>query len=64
MQDAKFQELLIDYQNTVLKAQKEVEDGIATFIYSRDQAEFLQQSVVAAEGALRIALTSVSRRHP
>jgi NodT family efflux transporter outer membrane factor (OMF) lipoprotein len=55
-QDAKFQELLIDYQNTVLKAQKEVEDGIATFIYSREQTEFLRQSVVAAEGALRIAL--------
>jgi len=56
VQDAKFQELLIDYQNTVLKAQQEVENGIATFIYSRDQAEFLQQSVGAAEGALRIAL--------
>src|SRR5262247_1496126 len=42
VQDAKFQELLIDYQNTVLKAQQEVEDGIATFIYSRDQVEFLQ----------------------
>ncbi|MGB7952293.1 MAG: efflux transporter outer membrane subunit [Candidatus Binatia bacterium] len=56
VQDAKFQELLIDYQNTVLKAQQEVEDGIATFIYSRDQAEFLRQSVGAAEGALRIAL--------
>ena len=56
VQDAKFQELLIDYQNTVLKAQQEVEDGIATFIYSREQAEFLQRSVVAAEGALRIAL--------
>src|SRR5262245_36809821 len=55
-QDAKFQELLIDYQNTVLKAQKEVEDGIATFIYSREQTDYLQQSVVAAEGALRIAL--------
>ena len=38
VQDAKFQELLIDYQNTVLKAQQEVENGIATFIYSREQA--------------------------
>src|SRR5262245_38579545 len=56
VQDAKFQELLIDYQNTVLKAQQEVEDGIATFFYSREQTEFLQRSVVAAEGALRIAL--------
>src|SRR5262245_26557000 len=56
VQDAKFQELLIDYQNAVLKAQQEVEDGIATFIYSREQTDYLQQSVVAAEGALRIAL--------
>ena len=56
VQDAKFQQLLIDYQNTVLKAQQEVEDGIATFIYSREQANFLRQSVSAAEGALRIAM--------
>jgi NodT family efflux transporter outer membrane factor (OMF) lipoprotein len=56
MQDAKFQELLIDYQNTVLKAQQEVENGIATSIYSREQMEFLQYSVGAAEGALKIAL--------
>jgi len=56
VQDAKFQGLLIDYQNAVLKAQKEVEDGIAAFIYSREQTDFLQQSVTAAEGALRIAL--------
>ncbi len=56
VQDAKFQELLIDYQNTVLKAQQEVENGIATFVNSRDQVVFLQQSVNAAEGALRISL--------
>ena len=55
VQDAKFQELLIDYQNTVLKAQQEVANGIATFIHSRDQAEFLKNSEVAAEGALTIA---------
>jgi NodT family efflux transporter outer membrane factor (OMF) lipoprotein len=56
VQDAKFQQLLIDYQNAVLKAQQEVEDGIAAFIHSREQANFLQQSVSAGEGALRIAL--------
>ena len=54
-QDAKFQELLTGYQNAVLKAQQEVENGIAAFLYSRDQVAFLKQSVVAAEGALRIA---------
>ncbi len=57
VQDAKFQELLIDYQNAVLKAQQEVEDGIASFIHSRDQAEFLRQSAGAAEGALKVTMT-------
>jgi NodT family efflux transporter outer membrane factor (OMF) lipoprotein len=56
MQDAKFQESLVDYQNTVLKAQQEVENGIAVFVKSREQAAFLQQSVKAAEGAMRIAM--------
>jgi len=54
-QDARFQEQLTVYQNTVLKAQQEVEDGIATFLNSRDQVVFLKKSVAAAEGALRIA---------
>ena len=35
VQDAKLQALLVDYQNTVLKAQKEVEDGLAHFLQSR-----------------------------
>ncbi len=56
VQDAKLQALLIDYQNSVLKAQQEVEDGIATFIHSRVQAEMLRKSVAAAEGALEIAM--------
>jgi NodT family efflux transporter outer membrane factor (OMF) lipoprotein len=55
VQDAKFQELLIDYQNTVLKAQQEVANGIVTFLHSREQAGFLRNSVAAAEGAVNIA---------
>src|SRR5260221_8967202 len=55
VQDAKFQEALITYQNTVLNAQKEVEDGLNTFIQSRRQVEFLKASVTAAEGALKIS---------
>jgi outer membrane protein TolC len=55
-QDAKLQQLLVDYQNTVLKAQQQVDDGISLFLQSRVQAEFLRQSVVAARGALKIAL--------
>jgi len=56
VQDAKFQGLLVDYQNAVLKAQQEVENGISEFRESRDEAVFLEKSVRAATGALRIAL--------
>jgi NodT family efflux transporter outer membrane factor (OMF) lipoprotein len=56
MQDAKFQALLIDYQNTVLAAQQDVEDGIALFIDSREEVRSLKTSVAAAEDALRIAI--------
>jgi NodT family efflux transporter outer membrane factor (OMF) lipoprotein len=54
LQDALLQQLLVDYQNTVLKAQQEVDDGLATYSHSRLQAAFLDRSVQAAIGALRI----------
>src|SRR5581483_10534676 len=56
VQDAKFQELLIGYQNAVLKAQREVADGIVTFLQSKQAVIYLKESVKAAEGALRIAI--------
>jgi hypothetical protein len=55
LQDAKLQQLLVDYQNTVLSAQQEVDNGLATYLQSRNQAAFLRRSVEAASGALRIA---------
>jgi NodT family efflux transporter outer membrane factor (OMF) lipoprotein len=56
VQDARLQTLLINYQNTVLKAQQEVEDGLASFVQGRRQVELLRRSVAAANSALRIAL--------
>jgi NodT family efflux transporter outer membrane factor (OMF) lipoprotein len=56
VQDAKFQELQITYQNQVLTAQQEVENGIVAFVDSRLAVEFLRKSEIAAEGALRIAM--------
>jgi NodT family efflux transporter outer membrane factor (OMF) lipoprotein len=56
VQDAKLQGLLIDYKNTVLKAQKEVEDALATFQDSQAQVADLRKSVTAADAALGIAL--------
>ncbi|MCI0467299.1 MAG: efflux transporter outer membrane subunit [Beijerinckiaceae bacterium] len=56
LQDATLQQYLADYQNTVLKAQQEVENTISTYLNSRTQAFFLRRSTEAAKGALRIAL--------
>jgi len=56
LQDAKLQQLLVDYQNTVLSAQQEVDNGLATYSQSVNQAAFLRRSVQAANGALKIAL--------
>jgi outer membrane protein TolC len=56
LQDAKFQEAILNYQNTVLAAQQDVENGITTFVESRRQTIYLNQSVAGAQGALRIAL--------
>ncbi len=49
VQDAKFQALLVEYQLAVLRAQEEVENGVAEFGQSREEAAFLQQSVAAAK---------------
>jgi NodT family efflux transporter outer membrane factor (OMF) lipoprotein len=56
VQDAKLQGLLVDYQNTVLKAQQQVEDGLASFLQGREQVDFLRQSVAAADAALGLAI--------
>jgi NodT family efflux transporter outer membrane factor (OMF) lipoprotein len=56
VEDARLQMLLVDYQNTVLKAQQEVENGLTSFLQGREQVDFLRQSVAAANAALGIAL--------
>jgi NodT family efflux transporter outer membrane factor (OMF) lipoprotein len=56
VQDARFQELLINYQNAVLTAQQEVEDNLVAFLKAQDQAGFLAQSVSFAKTALDLAV--------
>ena len=45
LQDAKFQQAVYSYQNTVLKAQRETEDAIVGFRASQQQTDKLQQAV-------------------
>src|SRR5204863_4604041 len=55
-QDAKFQELVIVYQNAVLTAAQDVENGLVTFLRAQQRAQFQAASVEDAEDAVKIAL--------
>jgi NodT family efflux transporter outer membrane factor (OMF) lipoprotein len=55
LQDFKTQELIGVYQQKVLTAAQEVENGIVTFLKARDEAEHLAASVKAAERAVELA---------
>jgi len=56
VQDARFQELLLAYQNVVLQAQQEVENSLVAFLRSQERAAFLAQSASAAMRSLDLAI--------
>jgi NodT family efflux transporter outer membrane factor (OMF) lipoprotein len=56
LQDAKLQQLLVDYQNTGLSAQQQVDNALVSFLQSQAQVVFLRRSAQAASGAFTIAL--------
>jgi NodT family efflux transporter outer membrane factor (OMF) lipoprotein len=56
VQDARFQELLAAYQNIVLQAQQEVEDGLVAFLKTQQRADYLARSAEAARHSLEIAI--------
>ena len=56
-QDARFEQSVVAYQNTVLNAAREVEDGLLGFLKSQEQTGYLDQAVAASERATKLALT-------
>jgi NodT family efflux transporter outer membrane factor (OMF) lipoprotein len=56
VQDARFQQFLVNYQNTVLNAAQEAEDALIGFLRSQEAAAFEQYSVNAAQRSVEIAL--------
>jgi NodT family efflux transporter outer membrane factor (OMF) lipoprotein len=56
VQDARFQQLLVNYQNTVLRALQETEDAMTGFLRTREQIGYLRSGVDAAQRAVEIAL--------
>jgi len=56
LQDATFQKLAVNYQNTVLLAQQEVEDSLIGYLRGSERVERLRESVAAANRAVDLSL--------
>lgn len=55
-QDALFQERATAYQNTVLRAQQEVEDGLIAFLNARERTRLLAEAAAAAQRSLDLSV--------
>ena len=55
-QDARLQQLLVNYQNVVLQAAQEVENASVGFVRSQEQSRFLDDSVTAALRSVDLAV--------
>ena len=56
VQDARFEELLVNYESTVLEAAQEAEDGIVSLLRTQEQEKFLLESVVASKRSVDLSL--------
>ena len=55
-QDARFQQAITDYQNTVLTAQADVEDSLVAFIKAKAQVDTLTKAVDAARATVHLSV--------
>ncbi len=55
VQDARLQQALVDYQNSVLLAQREVEDSLVGFAKSREVVGLLTQAATAARSTVQLS---------
>jgi NodT family efflux transporter outer membrane factor (OMF) lipoprotein len=56
VQDARFQELLVSYRDTVLRAAQEVEDALAGFLDAEEALVFEEEAVKAAQRSVELSL--------
>ncbi len=56
VQDARFQQLAVQYQNTVLKAAQEVEDALVAFLRAQEEVGLLAESVDASKRSVDLSL--------
>jgi len=55
-QDARFQQLLLAYQQAVLVAQQDVQDNLVAFLRAQDRADLLARSVTSSRRAVDLAV--------
>jgi NodT family efflux transporter outer membrane factor (OMF) lipoprotein len=56
VQDARLQQLVVNYRDTVLRAAQETEDALVGFLRSQEEENFLSDSVVAAKRSVQISM--------
>jgi NodT family efflux transporter outer membrane factor (OMF) lipoprotein len=56
VQDARFEQLAVAYQSSVLNAAREVQDGLLGFLRTQERVAYLTDAVAASERAAQLAL--------
>ncbi len=56
VQDARYQEAIVEYQQTVLKAYRETQDALVAFLKAKVELVYLARATAAAKKAATIAL--------
>lgn len=56
VEDARFQELVVNYENTVLRAAQEVEDAMISFLRTQDAVEYLADAVKASKRSVDLSM--------
>jgi len=56
IQDARLQQLITAYQNTVLNAAREVEDSMTGIVYAKKEAEYIRQTIVSSQKSMELAM--------
>lgn len=56
VEDARFEQSVAAFQESVLRAAAEVEAGLTSFLRAREQAAFLQESVTSAQRSVELSL--------
>ncbi len=61
VQDARFQQAILTYRDTVLRAYEEVEDAVVAFLHEQQRARSLEESARAAARSTNLAMRQYER---